>query len=891
MTDSIIGRRVGVYDVQERIGSGGMGEVYRALDIRLGRPVAIKVLAEHLADAESRRRFQDEARLASSLNHPHIVTVHDVGEIDGRQYIVTEYVDGGTLSDWAAVRRTPAEIVDLMIGVADALAAAHAAGVIHRDIKPSNIMVSRSGYAKLGDFGLAKLFQDSSASTDADTVTLNATRPGVIMGTIAYMSPEQAAGRNIDARSDIFSFGVVLYELLAGRRPFSGSTDLERLQAILHRPAAPLPGNDREIATRLRAVIAKALEKDPESRYQTMREMVVDLRRLTRHAAALDRAGSPPLSVRHVVRAGMFLALLAGGAIGALLWNRRDRPQPTAPLALEQITAFSDYATQPSLSSDGRLLAFIRGPGGFATNGQIYVKVLPGGEPKALTNDTTLKMMPVFSPDASRVAYTVLSSGNAWDTWIVSVLGGDARPWLPNASGLHWIGPGRLLFSEIKEGLHMALVATTESRTESRDVYVPESIRGMAHRSYLSPDSRWVLITEMDSGGMIPCRLVPFDGQSHGRVVGPATGQCTHAAWSPDGRTMYFSSNASGGFQLWRQRFPDGAPERLTSGPAEAEGLAVSADGRSIVTSMGLTQQSVWISENGRERQVSAEGQAMLPAWGDGFPTSAFSEDGTKLYYLVRAGIQRGFSSGELWMTNLTDGSRERLFPGLSIRSYDISPDGERVVFAATGQDGKSRIWLARLDRRTPPAALLPTAEALGPVFGAGDTIYYRGLEAGEWYIFRFDVRNGSVSKFVAEPAVNSPAVSPDRRWLLTTVPVAGKNSTTVQKAFPTSGGVPVTICAGCVLRWTRDQRHLFFSTRSEGSGDGSASTYVIELSPGRALPELPPAGISGDDDLRRLRAVRVLDGSTFFPGATASVYAFQRQSVQRNLYKVTLPQ
>lgn len=886
-SDSLIGRRIGAYDVQERIGSGGMGQVYRAVDVRLGRPVAIKVLSDDPpADAESRHRFQDEARLASSLNHPHIVTVHDVGEIDGREYIVTEFVDGGTLTDWAAEHRTWEAILDLLIGVADALAAAHAAGVIHRDIKPANIMISRSGYAKLGDFGLAKLFPEAPTA-DAATVTLTRTRPGLIMGTIAYMSPEQAAGGHVDARSDIFSFGVVLYELLAGRRPFGGLTDLECLQAIIHRPAPPLPTNDPDIPLGLRSIVEKALEKDPASRYQTMRELVVDLRRLARPLAPGDSAAAPQ---RYAARIGVFLTLLAAGAIVALLWNHNGRPEPTAPLAIEQITAFSDYATQPALSSDGRLLAFIRGPGGFATSGQVYVKLLPGGEPKALTNDTTLKMMPVFSPDAERIAYTVVGAGNAWDTWVVPVLGAEARPWLLNASGLHWIAPGRLLFSEIKEGLHMALVTATESRTESRDVYVPESIRGMAHRSYLSPDGRSVLITEMDTGGMIPCRLTPFDGQSRGRVVGPPTGQCTHAGWSPDGNRMYFSSNANGGFQLWRQRFPDGVPEQLTFGPAEAEGLAVSPDGRSIVTSMGLTQQSVWVTENGRERQVSAEGQATLPAWGDGFPTSVFSADGKKLYYLVRAGVARGFSSGELWMTDLADGSRERLFPGLSITSYDVSPDGERVVFAAVGQDGKSRIWLARLDRRTPPAVLPPPPGALGPVFGSGDIVYYRGLEADIWYIFSLNVRTGNVSKFVAETAVNSPAVSPDRRWLLTTVPVAEKNSTTVQKAFPTAGGSPITICAGCFLRWPRDQRHLFFS-RWEGSSDGSVSTYVIELAPGRALPDLPPGGISSAADLRRLRAVRVLDGSTIFPGPTASVYALERQSVQRNLYRVTLPQ
>src|SRR5262249_42871457 len=160
--------------------------------------------------------------------------------------------------------------------------------------------------------------------------------------------------------------------------------------------------------------------------------------------------------------------------------------------------------------------------------------------------------------------------------------------------------------------------------------YVPQSIRGMAHRSYLSPDGTNVLVTEMDSGGMIPCRMVPFDGRSTGHVVGPSTGRCTHAAWSPDGRWMYFTSDASGSYQSWRQQFPDGTSEQLTFGPTEAEGLSLAPDGRSLVTSIGLSQSSVYVSENGRERQISGEGSALFPAWGDGFPTSVFSPDGRK---------------------------------------------------------------------------------------------------------------------------------------------------------------------------------------------------------------------------------------------------------------------
>jgi len=308
------GTLIGPYRIESQLGEGGMGTVYRALDTKLNRPVAIKVLSDHLSDAAARRRFQREAQMASSLNHPHILTVHDVGEYQGRQYLVTEFVDGGTLRDWAkAEKRTWRQIVELLTGVADGLAAAHGAGILHRDIKPANVLVAKNGYAKLADFGLAKLAETGDGPTR--TLAEEHTRPGTVIGTIAYMSPEQASGKTLDARSDVFSFGVVLYELLAGRRPFAGATELEVLQTIIHGAPQPL---GEEIPPALRTLVEKALEKDPADRYQSMREMVVDLRRLTRERVETTQpsVASAPRSVfpwKWAAKA-VLLLLVAGAA-------------------------------------------------------------------------------------------------------------------------------------------------------------------------------------------------------------------------------------------------------------------------------------------------------------------------------------------------------------------------------------------------------------------------------------------------------------------------------------------------------------------------------------------------------------------------------------------------
>ena len=372
---TLTGRQFGDYLVGERVGSAGMGVVYAATDIRLNRRVAMKFLSEDLFDATARRRFEREARMASALNHPHIVTVHAAGEHEERQYIVTEYVDGGTLNDWLVRRAVSGwrQGVELLTGVADALAAAHDAGILHRDIKPGNILVSQSGYAKLADFGLAKSLEDAAREPRGSQTT----RAGAVVGTIAYMSPEQADGRELDARSDIFSFGVVLYELLAGRRPFEARTSLELLQKVIHAEAPPLSDT---IPAPLHEIVEKALEKDPAERYQTMRDFVVDLKRVARRSGVeahpsgegtADRlpvaaAAGPRVSRRPVIIA--LVAVLGLGVLAGGVWNwqssdavRRARSETIPAIASlvdkgDYPAAFARASALPAAVRDDALL-------------------------------------------------------------------------------------------------------------------------------------------------------------------------------------------------------------------------------------------------------------------------------------------------------------------------------------------------------------------------------------------------------------------------------------------------------------------------------------------------------------------------------------------------------
>lgn len=352
------GDHLGPYDIVELAGAGGMSDVYRARDAKLGRDVAIKVLPPiFTSDADRLARFAREAHTLASLNHPHILTVHDVGALDGCQYLVTEFVDGGTLKTWAQTeKRTWRQVIDLLVGVADGLAAAHAAGFVHRDVKPENVLISKNGYAKLADFGLAKLFEPLDGEAATRTAT-GRTQPGMIVGTIAYMSPEQAAGKPADARSDIFSFGVVLYEALAGRQPFTGATELEVLQRVQHHTADPL---GEAIPAALRTVVDKAMEKDPAERYQTMRDLVVDLRRVVRQSGETQ----PPVVRRSRGWVAMAAAVLVVVVVGAAaLWRTRpaatDAPRirSIAVLPLQNLSRnpdqefFSDGTTDALISN------------------------------------------------------------------------------------------------------------------------------------------------------------------------------------------------------------------------------------------------------------------------------------------------------------------------------------------------------------------------------------------------------------------------------------------------------------------------------------------------------------------------------------------------------------
>ena len=859
------GTQLGPYRIEAQIGAGGMGTVYRAIDTRLGRVVAIKIAAERYSE-----RFQLEARAISTLNHPNVCTLYDVGP----NYLVMEFIEGSTMAAELKKGPLPPETAARYSAqIAGALAEAHSLGIVHRDLKPSNIMLTPHG-VKVLDFGLAKmLFEPGTTDTNA------------IMGTPAYMAPEQLESQEPTAATDLFALGLVLFEMSVGRLPFPGASLGRMLSSGAH-TTVPAPSRERSgVPPAMDALVSKLLEKDPAHRPQSAAEVVREL------SSIADRLAAPP--ARSPFRAA-FVAIPAVAlllALGLWLTLRSKEPASQPPIpdpgSFIQLTSFTDSASGPALSPDGRMLAFYRSASSFGTPDQIWVKLLPGGEPVQVTHASGGKYGIAFSPDGARIAYSVFPSDPAkgFQTYTISPLGGDSQLFLQNAAGLTWLDNGRLLFSQVQgKGVHMGVVTSKADGSDVREVYLPAHDRGMAHYSYLSPDGKWVLMVEMINR-WIPCRVVPFSGGSPGRQVGPVGAPCSSVAWSPDGKWMYLAAQVAGRYHLWRQRFPAGQPEQITFGSnAEEgqEGIAMAPDGRSLITSINTPQYSVWIHDSKGDHAISTEGYA------DRAP-AVFSHDGKRLYYLLRRDSPE--SPAELWRTDLESGKSEVVVPGVSMSEYDISPDEKDVVFSHQSTGQPSELWISALDRSAPPHRISANGES-SPYFGPHGEVLFLLTEGKGFYVGAMQRDGTGRRKAFPDQIVEISGISADRRYIEVGGILPGPPSlaSRPELAVPVDGGVPRPICyCWGKIAWSPNGRYLYVQIAPPTNAGDPGKTAAIPVPPGQTLPRLPENAVNNPSEWAKVPGVKIVNHGRIAPGPDPSTYAYVKSAGHANLYRIPI--
>jgi Tol biopolymer transport system component len=558
------------------------------------------------------------------------------------------------------------------------------------------------------------------------------------------------------------------------------------------------------------------------------------------------------------------------------LYRLRHRPPE---IRYTQLTEFTDSAVAPALSPDGHLVAFIRGGDAFLTSDQIFVKMLPNGEAKQVTNDDRPKYGLAFSPDGSEIAYTVLEH-SGFSTYEVSALGGEPHLLLKNAAGLVWLDTQRLLYSEIRSGIHMGVVTATVTGAGLHEIYFPAHERGMAHYSSPSPDRRWALVVEMNGNGdWAPCRLVGLEGQSP-RSVGP-TGACTAAGWSPDGSWMYFTAVVDGRSHVWRQRFPEGELEQITFGPTEEDGVAVEPEGRALITSVGVHESAIWIHDGSAERPLTSEGEVV----GQLSPAT-FSPDASVLYYLVRRGEG---SDAELWRTLVDSGKSEAVFSGVSMTAFDLSPDGKKAVYTTVASDGTTQLWLALVDRSL-PAHKVDISGARSPHFGMRGQILFQQTEGNMNYLEQTDPDGSHRSKVLPNPILEFQGVSPSRRWVTASVPRTPPGDLPAVMAIPLDGGAPRRICASyCSPRWSIDGKFLFVDVE-DVSRTSPGRSLAIPIGPGENLPDLPAGGIAPLAEPSVVLGAQSVGRARLVPGKDPEHYAWVNTAVHRNLYRISLP-
>jgi Tol biopolymer transport system component len=765
------GQIVGHYKIIEPLGRGGMGEVFVAEDTRLNRRVALKVLPEILAsDPAARQRFEREAQAIAALNHPGIVTIHSVEEFDGRLFLTMELVDGKPLGETLPRGGLPLDrLLRIGIEVADAMAAAQQRGITHRDIKPANIMVTAAGRAKVLDFGLAKVREAEAAQANGDLTRMSTTGgltgEGRIIGTVAYMSPEQAEGKPVDPRSDIFSLGVVLHEMATGERPFKGDTNVSVISSIIKDTPAPVTDTNPNLPADLARIVRRCLAKDPERRYQTAADLRNELEELKQDTAtgtvAIVRP-SPTQRSRFALAA--MLAGLAAVALGAWVafGHRPIGPQGSEAFAIGTISRVTTTGSAfvAAISPDGKYIVHVKGePGGVGlwmrqTAAASDVRIVP---PEDVRFDGL-----AFSPDGNFVYYSYYSgSGGVASLYRIPVLGGTPTKLIEDIDTPVTFSPDGRRFAFMRasmtRGTTELILADADGGNNRALGIAPEGDKFQSEGLSWSPDGRKILASATTTRPRAPIVIYAVDVES-GKAdpVGDPWGFARDLQWAPDGHSFLVTGVDFSGLaqpQIWQVTYPAAQRSRVTNDLNAYIGVSLSADGRSLATVQTETVASLYLSEGPDKeprRIPSGKGRST-----DGVNGVTWMPDGRVVYTSVGSGLP------QLWICD-GDGSNARQLTSLARpASFPWSaPDGRWIYFSSFAEPG------AAIFRIAPDGSGLQQLTTDGDARNAivsrdGKTLYYTALRGGTPRLMKVSA-DGGTGQAVSDQYFRAQDISPD---------------------------------------------------------------------------------------------------------------------------------
>jgi len=909
---SLVGEQLGAYRILNQLGVGGMSEVYLAEDTRLGRQVALKLLpAEFTTDPDRLRRFEREARATSALNHPNIITIYEIGEVGGVHFIATEFVDGQTLrQQMAGCGVQLLAVLEVATQVASALSAAHAAGIVHRDIKPENVMVRPDGLVKVLDFGLAKLAERRAPAGETKTPAKESVRtsPGVVMGTFNYMSPEQARGQTVDARTDLFSLGVVMHEMVSGQAPFVGETPSDVIAAVLTCSPPPLSHYRPEVPAELQWVVAKALCKDREERYQSSKELLGDLKRLKQEwefkakladsfsSAAPGRSGAGISSGAAVVEMGkghapsrgegrasrpipgpeslasavtrhkrglvLGLAILVviGAAVALGLYQFNAPRRATSLTALPRmvpLTTFPGREDYPAFSPDGNQVAFAW-DGGQGNNLDIYVQLIGAGTPLRLTSDPAEDLSPAWSPDGRYIAFTRRTATET-GIFIVPALGGVERKLgrtEPSTHGLAWSPDGKFLAvvdrtPQARNHLDLLSVETLERR---RLTSPPASFGD--NQPAFSPDGKWLAFVRTGNFVAEDLYLVPTAGGQVKRLT--QENRAIHGlAWTAESSHLVFSSNRGGSFSLWRVALSGGIPEGIAVAGKDVHHPAISRQGNRLAYNETFVDSNIW--------RLAGPGALDQAATGDrGLPTKLifstredhspeFSPDGRKIVFVSdRSG------SSEIWVCE-SDGTHPlqlTFFGGPPTGTPHWSPDGKQVV-CDSRPGGNADIFVISAEGGGQPRPLTtePSDDSVPSWSRDGRWVYFRSNRSGSYQIWKV-LASGGPALPVTQQGAFEAIESPDGRLLYYT---KGRGPGGIWQV-PVEGGeerqVPELTNAGYWRYWAVLNDGIYFVSKEATSAPSIkffsfATRQVTPIATPEKEPLSDPTGLSVSPDRR----------------------------------------